>query len=78
MHIFCETSKLINEKIIHKIIHYLKISKRMCMIFKTNQSKGDECYIDVDFAYGWNYINAENLDFLRTGYISMDCGLYLV
>ena len=41
------------------------------MIFKHDQNKGVECYVDADFSDGWKSIDAENpVNVLsRTGYV---------
>ena len=77
---FCENPRLSHEKAVHKIIRYLKSTKKMGMIFTPDQSKGIECYVDADFAGGWNSIdsNCPANVLSRTGYVIMYCGCPLV
>ena len=73
---FCNDPKLIHERAIHRIGKYLKGTSDKGIIFRSDPSKGLECYVDADFAGGWNKDDPNNADALmsRTGYVIMYAG----
>lgn len=68
---FCEDPKLSHEKAIKRIVRYLKRTREQGLIMHVDKAKGLECYVDADFAGGFNKEKPTNpRDCLsRTGYI---------
>ena len=62
--------KISHERAVKRIGHYLFVNKDRGIIFKTQSSKGVECYVDADFAVGWSNVDANNADceLSRTGF----------
>ena len=69
--------KLSHERPIHIIGRYLKGTKYKGVIFKPNKEKGMECYVDADFAGGWDKADSGNLEAVlsRTRYDLMYANL---
>ena len=57
----------------HRIGRYLKATKDKGMVFTPNGDKGLECYVDADFAGGWDKADSRNPEAVlsRTGYVLM-------
>ena len=52
--------KLFHERAIHIIGRYLKGTSSKGFIFRPKKEKGLECYVDADFAGGWDKADASN------------------
>ena len=61
---------LSHEQAIMRIGRYLRHTKNRGIIFKPDETKGLECFVDADFAGGWNQADADDAENLmsRTGY----------
>ena len=77
---FCINPMLSYERSMYRIGKYLKGTKDKGIIFKPDINKGLECYVDTDFADGWDKANAYNSTAVmsRTGYIIIFCGCPLI
>jgi hypothetical protein len=77
---FSNDPKLSHEKAIKRIAKYLLSSPTRGLVYKPDPSLGLECYVDADFAGGWNQADADNADNLmsRTGYVIMYAGCPIV
>ena len=79
---FANDPKISHERAIKRIGRYLKGTKNKGIILKPDKKKGIECYVDADFAGGWDKNNSEDVAsvFSRTGFIIkyMDCPIYWV
>ena len=73
---FCIDPRLSHERAIHRIGKYLKGTEDKGITFKPDPNKGLECFVDADFAGGWNKGDASNADAVlsRTGYVIMYAG----
>jgi hypothetical protein len=73
---FCIDPKLSHERAIHRIGKYLQGTGDKGITFMPDASKGLQCYVDADFAGGWNKGDATNADAVlsRTGYVIMYAG----
>lgn len=67
---------LSHERAIMRIGKYLKGSKEYGLNFRPDASKGLECFVDADFAGGWNKNDGNTADSVmsRTGYVIMYAG----
>ena len=77
---FCNDSKLSHEEAITRIGRYLLGSRDKGIKYKVDLAKGLECYVDADFAGGWDQNDpqdASNL-FSRSGFVIKyaDCPIY--
>lgn len=72
--------KLTHERAIYRIAKYLKGTNDKGIIIKPNKNLGLECFVDADFAGGWNQADAQNAESVmsRTGYVIMLCGCPLL
>ena len=59
------------ERAMIRIVRYLYSTRDRGIIYKPNKSLGLECFVDADFAGGWNQADADNPDNVmsRTGYV---------
>ena len=73
---FTNMPMLSHERAIQRICRYLLSTRNQGMIYKPNFSLGLQCYVDADFAGGWNQLDADNPENLmsRTGYVIMFAG----
>ena len=73
---FCTNPKLSHERAVSRIGKYLLGTKDKGIIMKPDRSKGLECFVDADFAGGWNQNDATDADTVmsRTGYVIMYAG----
>ena len=73
---FCIDPKLSHERAVNRIGKYLIGTANQGMIFKPDKSKGLECFVDADFAGGWNQSDARDAGTImsRTGYVIMYAG----
>jgi hypothetical protein len=77
---FCNNPKLSHEKAIKRIIRYLKRTPNEGIFLSPDSSKGIQCYVDADFASGWNASDCEDPSsvYSRTGYVIMFAGCSVV
>jgi hypothetical protein len=77
---FLNDPKLVHEQAITRIGRYLLGTKENRIKYKINQSKGLECYVDANFARGWDNTDPDNASNLmsRTGFVIKyaDCLIY--
>ena len=68
---FCIDPKLSHERAIYRIGKYILGTKDKGIVIKPNKDKGLECYVDADFAGGWNAADADEACsvYSRTGYV---------
>ena len=68
---FCIDPKLSHEKAVIRIGKYLIGTDDKGMIFRPDPTKGLECFVDADFAGGWNKADAIDAGAVlsRTGYV---------
>lgn len=52
---------LSHEQAITRISRYLRHTKDRGAIFKPDKSKGLECYVDADFAVGWDALDPHEM-----------------
>ena len=73
---FCTDPKLSHERAIRRIGKYLQGNKDKGIIFRPDKSKGLECFVDADFAGGWNQTDPDNAENVmsRTGFTIMYAG----
>ena len=73
---FCIDPRLSHERAIYRIGKYLLLTADKGIIIKPVTSKGLECYVDADFAGGWNLSDADEASsvYSRTGYVIMYAG----
>jgi hypothetical protein len=64
---------LSHEKSIMRIGHYLLDMQKRGIIYKSDKTKGLECYVNADIAGGWLQADADNAEkvLFHTGYILM-------
>jgi hypothetical protein len=69
-----------HEKAIKCIIGYLKCTPNEGNFLSPDSSKGIQCYVDADFASGWNALDCEEPSsvYSRTGYVIMFTGCPVV
>ena len=67
--------KLTHERAVYRIAKYLKGTKDKGIIINPDVTKGLECFVDADFAGGWNQADAMNAESVlsRTGHVIMLC-----
>ena len=79
---FSNNPKRSHETAIKRIGRYLKLTRDKGIILKVNRNLGLECYVDADFAGGWNRNDADDASTVlsRTGYVIryMGCPLLWV
>ena len=68
---FCNDPKLSHERAVRRIARYLQGTRTKGLKFIVQPSKGIECYVDADFAGGWNSTEPHNPDNVmsRTGFV---------
>jgi len=68
---FCAEPMRSHEQAITRIGRYLLHSKTRGIVYRPDISKGLECYVDADFAGGWNDSDPHDCDNLysRTGFV---------
>ena len=71
---------LLHEKAIKRLGRYLYHTKREGIVYNPDTSKGLECYVDADFAGGWQQADSDDPDNVlsRTGMVIMyaNCPIY--
>ena len=77
---FCNQPMLLHEKAIKRLGRYLYHTKREGIVYDPDTSKGLECYVDADFAGGWQQADSDDADNVlsRTGMVIMyaNCPIY--
>ena len=70
---FCIYPKLSHERAVHRIGRYLNATNDKGIILKPNGSRGIECYVNTNFAGGWDKADSGNPEVVlsRTGYVLM-------
>ena len=65
--------KVSHERAVHLIGRYVKATKDKRIIFESDRNKGLECYVDADFAGGWDKADSGNPEAVlsRTRYVLM-------
>ena len=58
----CIAPKLSYEQAVHRIERYIKVTKDKGMTFTPDGNKGQEYYVDADFAGGWNKADSGNTE----------------
>ena len=73
---FNNDPKLSHERALKKIVRYLLDTKNEGIVFRSDLSKGLECYIDADFAGGWKDGDHDSPESVlsRTGFVIMYAG----
>jgi histone deacetylase 1/2 len=68
---FSNDPKLSHERAVKRVCKYIQGTKDRGILFKPNESKGIEVYVDADFAGSWNKADADSPDNVlsRTGFI---------
>ena len=59
---FCNNPMLSHEKEIKRLGRYLSHTRKEGIVYSPDTSKGLECYVDVDFAVGWQEANSDDAD----------------
>ena len=69
-----------HEKAVKRIVRYLKRTKEKGLKLKVDKKRGIECFVDADFAGGYDKTNSKNpRDLLsRTGYVLKYAGCPLI
>ncbi len=77
---FCNDPKLSHKQAITRIGRYLLRSRDKGIKYKVDLSKGLECYVDLDFAGGWDQTHLHDAGNLmsRSGFVIKytDCPIY--
>ena len=77
---FCNDPKLCHEQATMRLGKYLAHTKDRGIIYDPDKSMGLECYVDADFAGGWNCQSTDDADNVmsRTGFVIMyaNCPIY--
>jgi hypothetical protein len=77
---FCQDPKLSHEQATTCLGRYLAHTKDRGIVYEPDKSMGIECYVDADFAGGWNITTSANADNLmsRTGFVITyaNCPIY--
>ena len=77
---FCNEPRLSHEQAINRIGKYLLGTRDKGIRYKIDTRKGLECYVDADFAGGWNQEDPHDAGNLmsRTGFVIKyaDCPIY--
>lgn len=79
---FCISIKLSHEQAVHRIGRYLKAFQDTWIIFRPDAHKGLECYVDAEFAGGWDKVDPRNPKavLVMTGHVLMyaNCSTFSV
>ena len=77
---FSNDPKLVHEQAVTRIGQYFLGTKEKGIRYKIDKSKGLECYVDADFAGGWDIADPHDASNLmsRTGFVIKyaDCPIY--
>jgi hypothetical protein len=68
---FCQDPRLSHEQAITHLGRYLAYTKDRGIVYENDKSMGIECYVDADFAGGWNVTTSTNADNIMsyTGFV---------
>ena len=68
---FCIDPRLSHERAVYRLGKYLLGTADKGIILRPDKNKGLECFVDADFAGGWNKADAEDAScvYSRTGYV---------
>lgn len=71
---------LSHERAVKRVGRYLLSSRNRGLSFKVNKEQGMECYVNADFAEGWDKENPDDPDNVlsRTGFVVFYAGCPLV
>ncbi len=77
---FCQDPRLSHEQATTRLGRYLAHTKDRGIVYEPDTSMGIECYIDADFAGGWNITTSAGADNImsRTGFVITyaNCPIY--
>jgi hypothetical protein len=59
---FCQDPRLSHEQAITCLARYLAHTKDRGIVYEPDESMGIECYVDADFAGGWNITTSTDAD----------------
>ena len=70
---FYSNSMILHEKAIKRLGRYLSHTRKEVIVHNPDTSKGLECYVDANFAGGWQESSADDTDNVmsRTGMVIM-------
>ena len=70
---FCNNPMLLHDKAIKRLGRYLSHTRKEGIAYNPDTSKGLECYVDADFAGGWQEANTYDADNVmsQTGMVIM-------
>ncbi len=69
---FCQDPRLSHEQATTRLGRYLAHTKHKGLVYESDKSFGIECYVDADFAGGWNRTTSADADNImsRTGFVT--------
>ncbi len=77
---FCQDPRLSHEQATTRLGGYLAHTKDRGIVYEPDKSMGIECYVDADFADGWNITTSADADNImsRTGFVITyaNCPIY--
>ncbi len=77
---FCQDPRLSNEQATTRLGRYLAHTKDRGIVYEPDTSMGIECYVDADFAGGWNITTSADADNVTscTGFVITyaNCPIY--
>jgi hypothetical protein len=77
---FCQDPRLSHEQATTRLGRYLAHTKERGIVYEPDKSMGIECYVDANFAGGWNITTSTNADNVmsRTGFVTTyaNCPIY--
>ncbi len=77
---FCQDQRLIHKQATPRLGRYLAHTKDRDIVYEPDKSMGIECYVDADFAGGWNITTSADVDKVmsRTGFVITyaNCPIY--
>ena len=59
---FCNNPMLLHEKVIKRLGQYLSHTRKEGIVYNPDTSKVWECYVDAEFAGGWQEAHADDAD----------------
>jgi hypothetical protein len=59
---FCQDPRLSHEQATTRLGKYFAHTKDRSIVYEPDKSMGIECYVDADFAGGWNITTSTNAD----------------
>jgi hypothetical protein len=78
---FCQDPRLSHEQAATRLGRYLSHTKDRGIVYEPDKSMGIECYVDADFAGGWNITTFADANKVMscTGFVITDanCPIYL-